>query len=162
MRKKKGQCFNSMQRGNNKKENLQMCQPRIALLPLIWDSFSQKTLSLLVIVVSPTKTYSLLHFLGYKTFWREVYKTSTLKMENFWGNIFVGRELFSSEVKEEMISIEAAVENRCGQKIANQSSLRNCCGSWKSLWSFKTLNFKLTFVWFSTFKALGWCWVDTW
>ena len=112
------------------------------LLPFIWDSFSQKTLSLLVIVVSPTKTYSLLHFLGYKTFWREVYKTSTLKMENFWGNIFVGRELFSSEVKEEMISIEAAVENRCGQKIANQSSLRNCCGSWKSLWSLKTLNFK--------------------
>ena len=95
------------------------------LLPFIWDSFSQKTLSLLVIVVSPTKTYSLLHFLGYKTFWRKVYKSPTMKMKIF----FVGCDLFSSEIKEEMVSIVAAVENRSAQKIPNQSSPRNCCGS---------------------------------
>ena len=108
-----------MQRGNNKKENLQMCQPRIEpLLPLIWDSFSQKTLSLLVIVASTQQNLQLLHFLGSNILVENKTKVATEMKENRSEDIFVVCGIFSSQIKEEMISIVA----NCGEPMRTKNS----------------------------------------
>ena len=119
------------------------------LLPFIWDSFSQKTLSLLVIVVSPTKTYSLLHFLGYKTFWRKVYKSPTMKMEIFLLGVW---PIFFRNQRGNGVNCSC-----CGKPICakNSQSVITPQLLWisakKPVWSLKAV---FTFIWLDSFKAV--------
>ena len=119
------------------------------LLPFIWDSFSQKTLSLLVIVVSPTKTYSLLHFLGYKTFWRKVYKSPTMKMEIFLLGVW---PIFFRNQRGNGVNWSC-----CGKPICakNSQSVITPQLLWisakKPVWSLKAV---FTFIWLDSFKAV--------
>ena len=77
-----------------------------------------KTLSLLVIVASTQQNLQLLHFLGSNILVENKTKVATEMKENRSEDIFVVCGIFSSQIKEEMISIVA----NCGEPMRTKNS----------------------------------------